>query len=425
MVLLERDWGSGSMSAHLDRAAADLALAPSEERTERAAALRAAAAEAGVFAASIEPIYTGLALGELPAMTVPAMNLRGLTYDVARAAWRAAAALDAGPIIFELAPSEADVTLQRFDEYAAMVLAAATREGYEGPVFLQGDHFDIAEDTPASLERVQTLWAEASAAGTMQVDIDAAALADMEAADAARRQARNARATATMIAMIRDTSGDGVVIGGEVGEIGGSNTRPDDLRAFLDQVRAELPAGTTGLGKVSVQTGTRHGGVVTADGSTAEMPLDVELASRLSAIARDEYGLPGVVQHGASTLTLQQQGRLPDAGVIEVHLATGFQNSILDHPALPSELVERMKDELVGPVRHAEGGKHGAAVTSEQRFYQNRWQAWGRFKRSLWTLPEDVRAAIGATLEERFAELFTALGVAGRRDALSRIPRPR
>lgn len=419
--------------ADLDRAALEAGTATEEQRAKRVARLRAMADEAGVWPASIGPIYRGLAQGDLPPMTVPAMNLRGLTYDAARAAWRAARALDAGPTMFELAPSEADVSKQRFDEYAAMVLAAAAREGHRGPVFLQGDHFGLYEDTSEDFASVQALGREALSAGLMQIDIDAAGLADMAADDPYERQKGNARATARMIVALRskaggdvrgDVGGD-IVFGGEVGEIGGENTDPADLRAFLDQVTAAMPDGVPGLGKVSVQTGTRHGGIVTAAGGTAEMPLDVSLVTQLSGIARDEYGLPGVVQHGASTLTTQQLAQLPEAGVIEVHLATGIQNLILDHPALPAELLERMKRELVGPVSHAESGVYDEAKTPEQKFYQNRWRAWGQYKHELWSMPDPVKQEIGDTLEAWFRELFTALQVAGKRAALDLVAQSR
>ena len=411
-----------TVGTDLDRAATELALATSDARSARLAALRRAARDAGVYPASIGPIYRGLAAGDLPPMTVPAMNLRGLTYDAARAAWRASIALEAGPLIFELAPSEADVSRQRFDEYAAMVLAAGAREGYRGPVFLQGDHFGLYEDTPEAKAKLRALAFEAVDAGLMQLDVDAAGLADLDADDASARQADNARATAAMVAELRAEAGEHIVVGGEVGEIGGQNTRPDDLRAFLDGVRQSLPAGMRGLGKVSVQTGTRHGGIVTAAGGTAEMPLDIDLASRLSGIARREYGLPGVVQHGASTLTLEQLARLPGAGVIEVHLATGIQNLILDHAAMPGELIDRMKREMVGPIEHAESGVYQDAETPEQQFYQARWKAWGRYKEDLWTLPPGVREAFRGSLESWFSGLFAALEVAGKRASLDAVP---
>lgn len=407
----------------LDAAAQATALATAGDRTRRAEALRQQAEANGVWPASIAPVYAGLADGSVAPMTVPAMNVRGLTYRVARAAWRTALRCEAGPLLFELAPSEAEAGDQPFDEYAAMVLAAAAREGYRGPVFLQADHIDVASAAEGALERARQRCREALAAGFRQVDIDAAGLA-VEGSDPAVRQGANASATAELTAYVQ-TLEPTVVVGGEVGEIGGANTTVDDLRAFLAAVLARVPDGMRGLGKVSVQSGTRHGGVVRSDGSVGAMAVDVDLLAALAHVARTEFGLPGVVQHGASTLTMAQLARLPAVGVIEVHLATGIQNVVLDHPALPSDLIERMRADLVGPLTHAEGGHHDdAEATAAQAFVQNRWRAWGRFKPALWQLPEAVLQDIDVSLEAWFEQLFTALGVAGRAAELDRVEVP-
>ena len=102
------------------------------------------ARSAGVYPASIHGLYIARGRGEAPArFTVPAINIRGMTYDTARALFRARRALDAGTVICEIARSEIAYTDQRPAEYTFVVLAAALREGWRGPVFLQGDHFQI------------------------------------------------------------------------------------------------------------------------------------------------------------------------------------------------------------------------------------------------------------------------------------------
>src|SRR5213078_543921 len=82
--------------------------------------------------------------GEERPFTVPAFNIRALTYDSARALFRAAKRHDVGAFIFEIARSEIGYTEQRPAEYSACVLAAAIREKFEGPVFIQGDHFQAS-----------------------------------------------------------------------------------------------------------------------------------------------------------------------------------------------------------------------------------------------------------------------------------------
>ena len=100
----------------------------------RRRAIREAARSLGILPASILPLYQARGRGEISGFTVPAINLRILTYDTARAAvCRAARALDAGAVIFEIARSEIGYTDQRPAEYAAVVLAAAIAEGLGGP----------------------------------------------------------------------------------------------------------------------------------------------------------------------------------------------------------------------------------------------------------------------------------------------------
>jgi hypothetical protein len=153
------------------------------------------------------------------------------------------------------------------------------------------------------------------------------------------------------------------------------------------------------------------------------MPLDLSAVSLLARTVREAYGLPGVVQHGASTLAPDQFRQLPDAGAIEVHLATAIQNTIFDHPAFPADLRARMVAELGNEVAHAEGGHHGSSVelTPQQRFVQNRWLAWGRYKEELWSIPQPTRDTLSLACEEWFTHLFTALKVAGRRGELESI----
>ncbi|MBV9496914.1 MAG: aldolase, partial [Acidobacteria bacterium] len=96
----------------------------------------------GAVPSSIHPLYTAIGNGQVTRQfTVPAFNIRALTYDSARAIFRAAKRHDVGAFVFEIARSEIGYTEQRPGEYAACVLAAAIAEEYRGPVFIQGDHF--------------------------------------------------------------------------------------------------------------------------------------------------------------------------------------------------------------------------------------------------------------------------------------------
>ena len=398
----------------LDLRARQIALAPLDERYSLATSLRADLRAMGVYPASIRSLYQALGRGELPAMTVPAFNVRGLTYELGRAFWRTALELQAGPFLFELAPSEASTGHQTFEEYAALALAAAAREGYRGPVFLQGDHFGI--DSPAEQADVLALAQRAIKAGFYQLDIDASYLADPQSNDLAGRHLPNARATASMITDLRglEPQGAWLTLGGEVGEIGGPDTSVPELLAFCRDVSRHLPAGVDGLDKVSAQTGTRHGGIVQPDGAPGCMEMDIDLAADLSRQAR-ALGLAGLVQHGASTLSLDDLARLPAAGVVEVHLATQIQNIAFDHPAFPPALLNQMRERLVTSAREAEGDRTiGREPMSEaQRFYHSRWTAWGLFRAELLDLSEGILQPITQSLGAWVGAIFRALRVDG------------
>ena len=107
----------------------------------------------GVRPASIQDLYMARGRGEVQGFTVPAIDLRVVTYDAARAIFRTANAIEAGAFILEIARSEIAYTGQRPHEYVSVVLAAALREGFRGPVFIQGDHFQINQRNTRSIRK--------------------------------------------------------------------------------------------------------------------------------------------------------------------------------------------------------------------------------------------------------------------------------
>src|SRR6266566_4391276 len=163
--------------------------------------IREAAASLGIVPASILPLYEARGRGEVSGFTVPAINLRILSYDSACAAIRAARRIDAGAVIFEIARSEIGYTDQRPAEYAAVVLAAAIREGWEGPVFLQGDHYQtnpkkMKEAPQKEIAAIEALIDEAIPAGFFQIDIDTSTLVDLSKPTLEEQQRVNAELAA-------------------------------------------------------------------------------------------------------------------------------------------------------------------------------------------------------------------------------------
>jgi fructose/tagatose bisphosphate aldolase len=385
----------------------------------------------GCGSASIHELYMARGRGEFPAtrFTVPAINVRAAAYLTARQAFAAALERDAGAVIFEIAKSEMAYTDQRPAEYTAVILAAAIRSGWLGPVFLQGDHFQFnatkwAADPGAEMSGLKQLTSEAVAAGFCNIDIDSSTLVDLSQPTPAAEQLVNVANTVELTALIRAIQPDGVTIGigGEIGEVGKANSTEVELRAYLDGYFGMLHGtGTPGISKVSIQTGTSHGGVVLPDGSVAQVQIDFDTMQRLSTVARDEYGLAGAVQHGASTLPEEAFHHFPTNGTAEIHLATGFQNILYDEGGLP----DMLRAEMMAWCLANCADERKAGETDEQFLYKTRKKAIGPFKRALWSLPADAQEQIGANLRARLGLLFDKLGIAGTRSLVDRfIPIP-
>ena len=403
----------------LQKLAVDLALAQPAGKSEKAARLREITRSAGVYPASIHEFYAANLRQEYPPMAVPAINIRGMTFDIACAAWRAAQKSQAGPIIFELAPFEMISGSQDFAEYCAIIQAAAVHEGYAGPVFLQGDLFQL--NTREDLPYIKEMIISAIQAGVYNLDMNASPLINQEGDSPLERQKLNGRMIAELTAFAIDNSPEGIhpSIGGEVGGLDRNNTTIQDLQAFMKIFSGSCSNTANGLDKVSARTGTVLGGIIGTDGSISDMPLDLELVEQLTQKLREDYSIAGLVQHGASTLSVSNLARLAGRGVIEVHLGTQIQNIVFDHPAFPAELMEYMRASLfTSKANPAETIKPAASQSREQRFYHSRLNAWGMFKEDLWVLPHGIREEITSALQMWFESLFSVLNIAGKREHL-------
>lgn len=405
-------------------------FSPDPAAQESAAYLiRRGATGLGIMPASIQSLYEAMGKREIGGFTVPAINIRGITYHVAQAVFRAAIKGDVGPVLFEIARSEIGYTKQRPLEYTCAVIAAAVKSGWSGPVFLQGDHFQInakkfAADAQKEAQTVKDLIREAIQAGFYNIDIDTSTLVDLSQPTIKDQQRTNFTLAAELTTLIRSLEPEGITVsvGGEIGEVGGKNSTVEELQVFMDGYLEELrkPGSLKGISKISVQTGTTHGGVPLADGTVAKVKIDFEVLQRLSEKAREQYGLSGAVQHGASTLPDEAFDRFPATGTAEIHLATGFQNMIYDSQGFPAPLRAKIYDLLLAEMR----GEWKEKDTQEQFIYKTRKKGFGPFKLELWHLPSDVRDEICAELERKFAFLFDKLKVNGTRPVLDQFIKP-
>jgi fructose/tagatose bisphosphate aldolase len=382
----------------------------------------------GVQPSSIHDLYLARGRGLTHGFTVPAMNIRGMAYDTGRSIFRCAVRLKVGALILEIARSEIAYTDQRPAEYVAVMLAAALREGFRGPVFIQGDHFQVnakkfAVDPVTEVNGVKQLAREAIAAGFYNIDVDTSTLVDLSKPTLKEQQRTNYEQGVELALTVRELQPKGVniSIGGEIGEVGTENSTVEELVTYMDgfnETLAKRAPGTEGLSKISVQSGTTHGGVVLADGSIADVKIDFDTLARLSKVAREKYGLSGAVQHGASTLPDTAFHNFPRTETAEIHLATNFQTMLFDN------IPEALRKEIYVWLNVNAKDERKPSDSDEQFIYKTRKKAIGPFKKRFWDLPADVKARLAKAYDEKFSFLFTQLAVVNTRETVDRFVKP-
>jgi fructose/tagatose bisphosphate aldolase len=376
----------------------------------------------GIYPSSIHELYMAVGQGKAPhSFTVPAMNVRAMNYNTSRAIFRAAQKYDAGAMIFEIARSEMGYTDQRPAEYVSSLLAAAIKEGFRGPLYIQGDHIQVSAknykaDADKEVNAVKELINEAIGAGFYNIDIDTSTLVDLDFDTLDEQQNTNYALCARLTEYVRELEPAGITVslGGEIGEVGGHNSTVPELHAFMQGYNREVGS-TTGISKISVQTGTSHGGVVLPDGTLADVSVDFDTLEELSRVAREEYGLGGAVQHGASTLPPSAFGKFPEVGTVEIHLATNFQNITFNN--LPESVVDTAYNYVLSNLK----GEWKDSQTEDQFIYSTRKKAIGQFKSQWWNLPEAAQEKIGRALQDEFEFLFDKLGIANTREFVNQV----
>jgi len=365
----------------------------------------------GVIPSSIQGLYEARGKYYVSGFTVPAMNLRTLTYDLARAVFRSANKINAASLIFEIAKSEIGYTGQRPQEYVAVLMLAAVKEGFRGPLFVQGDHFQVKAknffiDSGKEISGLKNLMVEAISAGFYNIDIDSSTLVDLSKNTLDEQQKLNYEICSLLTKHIRklQPAGIDISVGGEIGEVGGKNSTPEELHAYMKGYLKDL-GGLKGISKISIQTGTTHGGVVLPDGSIAKVSIDFDTLKNLSEMSRKEYDIAGAVQHGASTLPNEAFHRFSEVECAEIHLATQFQNLVYEY--LPLDLKEEIYDWLKNNLSN----ERKPDWSNDQFIYKTRKKALGPFKAKINSLSRDLKNKISYKLEEEFSFLFDQLKI--------------
>lgn len=364
----------------------------------------------GIIPASIQSLYEAWGEANLTGFTVPAINLRVFAFDSARAVFRAASKIKAGAFIFEIAASEIEYTNQSPMEYASMIFLAAIKEGYQGALFLQGDHYQIDPkkfklNREQELERIRELIKESINASFFNIDIDSSTLSDFTQHNVDNQERLNYEICAYFTKYIRQLQPKDIdiSIGGEIGELSTKNSTEEELHAFMRGYKKDI-GNIKGVSKLSIQTGATHGGVILPDGSIAKVNIDFETLQKLSEIIHKQYNLAGCVQQGASTLPQEAFHKFPNVA-IEIHLATQFQNLVYDYFPLS------LKEKIYAWIEENCQSENNSDWTRGQFIYRLRKDALGPFKRQIYSLPTDIKNKIAQVLEKEFSFLFEQLNI--------------
>ncbi|MBA3877971.1 MAG: hypothetical protein C0498_13820 [Anaerolinea sp.] len=124
------------------------------------------------------------------------------------------------------------------------------------------------------------------------------------------------------------------------------------------------------------------------------------------------------MQHGASTLPDEMFHTFREVETAEIHLATGFQNALYEHPAFPAELQARIEAWCFENALD----ERKPDQTDQQFVYTSRKKAIGPFKRELWDLA--TKDEILAAQVAKIGFLYHELGVVGSRSMVDRYVRP-
>ncbi len=381
------------------------------------------AQQMNIIPSSIYDLYIAIGKGEVGGFTVPAINIRGMAYDTAKAVFRAAKKLNVGALILEIARSEMGYTNQPPDEYTAVVLSAAIKEGWDLPVFIQGDHFQVnakkyKQDPQKEIDSIKQLIKSSIDAGFFNIDLDTSTLVDESKPTLDEQQKDNYTIAAELTKYVREIQPQGIEVnlGGEIGEIGSKNSTEEELVAYMEGYLKLLPSNMKGITKLAIQTGTTHGGIPLPDGTIAKVKLDFDTIEKLTKVAKEKYKLAGCVQHGASTLPAELFDKFPKVGTLEIHLATEFQNMIYDNPLFPQDLKKQIYSWLLENCKDEKKPED----TEQQFIYKTRKKALGQFKKELWSLPNEVKESISLELQKKFEFLFDKLNVKDTKDVVKK-----
>ena len=279
------------------------------------------------------------------------------------------------------------------------------------------------------MQRIKDLIKEAIESQVYNIDIDTSKFEtdDPKKSDRENQQL-NAKLTAELLFFIRKLESKMnlpciISIGGEVGEVGGTNTKYPQVNAYLQMIQENLEQYIAkdsekslyikkikGLSKISINVGSAHGGQLGPDGKPLpNVPLDFTAHHDLFIHAKDPMlGNKHVlsVQHGASTLPKHYFPLFPAMHVAEIHLATGFQ-------IITWEIIEKHQPELYQKMKSAVIEKFQKQILEHKNeaigFAKECKRITKFFKRELLLMDSETLQALEKQLMQESSEIMHSL----------------
>ena len=368
---------------------------------------------------TISNLYEDNTNNQMSGRTVPVLYFRGLCYESARATFKLLNQIDSAACMFAVDLSEGQDTDLSAEEYAAVMLTAAMREGFHGPLFFQAairiDANNFAKNSTEESERVHQQIKAAIHNGFYNIHMDASVTVDKDQVALLEKYRNNFEQVAMMSLRAREYQPTHIEVNlsAHVGTIGDEHTinRVDEIEAFLDGyescLRNEAPK-ARGLSQLSVSIGTVPGGRVLPDGRPQEMNLDWQAFERLQATAIQNYDLNGLILQGVSTLSEETQKQLPYKQVLEAHLSTAHHQLLLNSSHLP----EALKHDIIAYLKDAQRGHWREGMTEEQFIHSVSGKCFGPFKKKFWDLSGECKKQLKDEVSNLLGRSFAAFRIA-------------
>ena len=373
----------------VERLARTSALAPGIKTRKTAAFYIRAAAEAkNIWFDSLSVFYEHSCSRKFSGLVIPAFNIPGMTFSIARIIFRSYRKYNTGPFIFQLSPLEMADTAQTPWEYSACILAAAMRERYSGPIFIQcnaiklSDHIS-PDSSPDRFEPLAILLKDCINAGFYHFVLDDSVIDSLEQSELFSC----ADFGDTWFSLIRKNSPRVLDIQTGI-ELVKSPLHPDkqnDLEQYTQWIQSEL---------IQRQ----------AECSVSKILRPFELCENGNDDSEKQNRSHFHVAYCERRKSKSKTQQWTETGVQELHSRRLFQDIIFDHPEFPLGLKEQLRVHLTQ--EYTIGTKPD--WTDDQFYTKLRSRAWRSYKKALWSLDDRTKAIILGELEKTINHYFAS-----------------